>query len=391
MDHSKSAADGKGRVALRIVTRTALLLGAALLAACASPGIPPGGPVDTEAPKIQRIVPDSGKTGTTPKEVIFRFDEVVNERPSGVPSLTGLFLISPSDGEPRVDWHREEISVRPRRGWKKNTAYTITLLPGISDLRGNISDVPVVTLFSTGATIPSSRVTGTLFNWPEARTITRNGFVQAWPRGDTTLKYIAATDSLGVFRFPNLAPGDYVLRGIGDDNNNRGLDPREPWDTAAVTVRDSAAIDVYSFPHDSLGTRLQSVSLKDSVTMVLSFDNPLSITQPVVPANIRVRAPDSTDIGVLSVTLPPPDTTAAARRLARPIPTRTVSIKLARPVRPKTLYRIRVTDVRNLLGIARSNEQNLTTPAALPTAPAPVAPPAIAPPPAAPPPAPVKK
>ena len=80
------------------------LLAGALLAAsaCASPGAPPGGPVDKEAPKITNIAPDSGKLGTTPRAVIFRFDEVVSERPSGAPSLEALFIISPSSGEPRV-------------------------------------------------------------------------------------------------------------------------------------------------------------------------------------------------------------------------------------------------------------------------------------------------
>ena len=91
-------------------------IAALLLSACASPGVPPGGPVDAEAPKVLRIAPDSGKTAVTPKEVVFKFDEVVSERPASVPSLDALFLISPRDGDPRVSWHRGEISVRPRKG-----------------------------------------------------------------------------------------------------------------------------------------------------------------------------------------------------------------------------------------------------------------------------------
>ncbi|HVD61031.1 MAG TPA: Ig-like domain-containing protein, partial [Gemmatimonadaceae bacterium] len=129
---------------------------AALTSACASPGIPPGGPVDTDAPKLLGISPDSGRTGVTPKEVRFRFDELVSERPPSVPTLNALFLISPRDGEARVDWHRSEISVRPRRGWRANTPYTVTMLPGLADLRGNVRNVGATIVFSTGATIPSS-------------------------------------------------------------------------------------------------------------------------------------------------------------------------------------------------------------------------------------------
>lgn len=364
---------------------------ALILSGCASPGSPPGGPVDKEAPEIVKVVPDSGKLGTTPPAVIFRFNEVVNERPSGAASLTALFLISPSSGEPRVDWHREEISVRPRRGWRKNTFYTVTMLPGLSDLRGNTRNVGAVTMFSTGETLPAGRISGTLFNWTEARAITRGGLVQAWPRNDSTLVYVTITDSTGAYSLPALSPGEYVVRGFTDDNNNRGLDRREAWDTVGISLRDTAKVDVFAFIHDSLGARLQSVAIRDSVTLELNFDNALSLTQPVAVANVRVVASDSTDMGVISVTPPPPDTTAAARRLGRPIPTRTVIVKLTRPLRPLGVYRVRVREVRNLIGVPRTMDLPLTAPATLPVPPPPgrtAAPPAAAPPP---PPAPVRR
>ena len=352
--------------------------------------MPPGGPVDTEAPQIVKIVPDSGAVGTTPPAVIFRFDEVVSERPSGAASLTALFLISPRDGEPRVDWHREAISVRPRRGWKKNVAYTITLLPGLSDLRGNTRNTGAVTMFATGATVPTSRISGTFFNWGEGRPVTRNGVVQAWPRTDTTLVYVTTTDSAGAFVLGALPPAQYVVRGVSDDNNNRGLDRREPWDTAGVVLVDSAKVNLYGFIHDSLGTRLSSVNLRDSVTVDLVFDGPISMAQPIVPADIHVRAPDSTEIAVLSVTPPPPDTTAQVRALGRPVPPRTLTIKLATPVRVKTAYRIRVTRITSLAGITRPGEALLNVPATLPVPAAPPAAPARTTP-TPPPPAPIQR
>ena len=110
----------------------------ALLAGCASAGAPPGGPEDHQPPVIVTISPDSGATNVNPKVVQFRFDEVVSDRPSGKTELDQLFLISPSDGAPNVSWHRTRIDVRPRKGFRPNTAYNVTLLPGLADLRGNI-------------------------------------------------------------------------------------------------------------------------------------------------------------------------------------------------------------------------------------------------------------
>ncbi|MEO8192222.1 MAG: Ig-like domain-containing protein [Gemmatimonadales bacterium] len=348
------------------------------LAGCASPGMPPGGPVDTEAPKIVKIAPDSGNTGVTPREVIFRFDEVVNERPSGAQSLEALVLVSPRDGEPRVDWHRDEISVRPRRGWRPNTAYTITLLPGLSDLRGNVRNTPVVTMFATGETLPASRITGTFFNWPEGRAIAR-GLIEARPRTDTSLAYVTTTDSIGDFVMSNLPTGPYLVRGISDDNNNRSLDPRELWDSATIDLADSANVRLYGFVHDSTGSRLQGVALRDSVTIELVFDNPLSLSPPLGAANIRVRASDSTDVPIVSVSPPPADTTAAGRRIQRPSPPRTIIVRVGRPLRPGTQYRVSVTDARNLTGVARNSDRVLVVPVPS-TTPPPVAPPAAPPP-----------
>jgi hypothetical protein len=370
------------------MNRIAALI-ATIVAACASPGMPPGGPVDTEAPQIVKIVPDSGKTGTSPPAVIFRFNEVVSERPSGAASLTALFIISPRDGEPRVDWSREEISVKPRRRWKPNTAYTITMLPGLSDLRGNTRNTGATTIFSTGGTIPTGKITGALYNWAEARTISRSGFVQAWPRGDTTTMYMTAVDSAGTYALDHLPAGQYVVRGLSDENNNRGLDWREAWDTVAINLTDTARLNLYAFIHDSLGTRLVSATVRDSVTVELAFESPLSLAQSITASEVTVRAPDSTSIGVLSVQPPPPDTTAAVRALGRPIPPRSLTIKLAQPVRPKTSYRIRVARITNLSGVNRTGDILLNTPEKLPEPPAPRPVTPAAPPP--PPPAPVKR
>jgi hypothetical protein len=324
---------------------------------------------------IVRITPDSGRTGVRPKDVVFRFDEVVNERPAGAPSLNALFLISPRDGDPRVNWNRSEIAVRPRRGWRANTAYSITVLPGLSDLRGNVRNTGLVTWFSTGATIPASRISGTLFNWTEGRIIQR-GIVQARPAEDTTLVHVTTTDSTGAFVLPRLPAGRYTVRGFSDDNSNRGIDAREPWDSVTIDLADSATTELLAFVHDSVGTRLLSASLRDSVTIELMFDNPLSIASPLTPASIRVRAPDTTNVPIVSVAPPEPDTTTPRVRLpSRPAPPRSLIVRLARPLRPRTDYRIIVTDVRNLIGVARSSERTLSVPAPAP----PAAPPSVTP------------
>ena len=60
------------------------------LAACASASPPPGGPPDSEPPRLVKITPDTGAVSVRPPKVVFRFDEVVSERPQGAATLAGL-------------------------------------------------------------------------------------------------------------------------------------------------------------------------------------------------------------------------------------------------------------------------------------------------------------
>jgi len=367
----------------------------AILAVCASPGIPPGGPVDRDAPQLVDIAPDSGATATTPRAAVFRFNEVVSERPSGVPSLNALFLISPREGTPDVDWNREEVAVRPSRGWRRNTAYTITMLPGMSDLRGNVRNAGAVLVFSTGSEIPQSRIGGTVYNWLTGSLAPR-AFVEVRPVADTTIAYVAATDTAGRFVVSNVAPGSYLVRAFIDDNSNRGLDPREAWDSVSVALTDTAGVEMFVFPHDSVGARLSTVGLRDSVTLELLFDHAIDVNQRFDQASVSIRRSDSVDIPVISVSKPQlaADTAAGvAPRPSRPIPSTSLVVRIGTPIKTRTTLRIRTIGVRGLEGIPFTTDRVVIVepppqrpaPQAPATAPAarPGAPPAPPPPPPA--------
>ena len=344
--------------------------------------MPPGGPVDTTAPNVIAVTPDSGSVNAKPGDVVFKFDETVAERPSAAPTLGDLFLVSPRDGAPNVGWHRGEVSVKPRRGWKSNTAYTITMLPGITDLRGNVRNTGKVIVFSTGPTIPTSRLSGTIFNWVSG-SIAQKALVEARPATDTTIDFVAAGDSVGQFVFSNLPPGSYRVRGIIDDNNNKGLDPREAWDTTTVTLADSARVELFAFAHDSVAPRLTEVAMRDSATLELLFDRAIDPNQQLTPNIIDIKRADSTVVQVLSVAKggATGDTTAAPTpRPLRPTPSTSLLVKLAVPLHQATTLRVRAINIRSLDGIAKTTERT----ARVDPNPPPAPPPAKVPPPGAP-------
>ncbi|MFN2635733.1 MAG: Ig-like domain-containing protein [Gemmatimonadaceae bacterium] len=380
------------------------LIAAAFVAlGCASPGMPPGGPPDVAAPQVVAIVPDSGRTGIKPKDVVFRFDEVVSERPASVTTLADLFLISPREGAPVVSWHREEIAVRPRHGWRANTAYTVIMLRGLADIRGNVRNTGASTFFSTGASIPRTRITGNVFDWVSGSPAA-GALVESFVRPDTVHTYIALVDSSGVFSLERLPAARYTLRAFMDRNKNQGFDPGEPFDTASVSLTDSLSTELVVFVHDSVPPRIKEVSLTDSLSLRVTFDKPVDPAQTLTSANFSVVGPDSIPVRIVSAgaraldttpkpapapPLPAPITRGAApqgRRnpaaadtssrsksvMSKAIPISEVTITLATPLRAKTAYRVRALGIKGLIGATGDSERQFTPPA--PPAPTPAKP-----------------
>jgi hypothetical protein len=327
---------------------------------CASPGMPPGGPPDAAAPQIVRITPDSGAVGLSPKEVIFRFDEVVSERPAGSTTLSDLFLISPREGLPDVSWHRDAIGVRPSRGWRPNTPYTVIMLRGIADLRGNVRNTGASTFFSTGRTLPRTRIAGRVFDWVTG-TPANGALVESFVRPDTLRAYIALVDSTGAFAIEHLPPARYTVRAYVDRNRNLGIDPSEAWDSVSVDLRDSVATTLLIFPHDSVPPRIRDLAEGDSATLRLTFDRPVDPSQTLSAANFVVIGPDSARVPILSAAATPGDTTK--RAMPRPTPVSEAVIRLQRPLAPRTTYRVRAIGLRGLLGHTGDSERAYTTPA----------------------------
>jgi hypothetical protein len=377
------------------------------LAACASQAFPPGGPEDPDPPSLIGVVPDSGAVNVaTDREVVFRFDEVVNERPSGVANLRDLVLISPRQGEPRVDWSRSSIGVRARGDWRESTVYTVTLLPGLQDLRSNVRRQPSTVVFSTGPTLPDTRLTGAVFDWVAGRPAA-GAIVEAIT--PDSVVYVGAADSVGRFTLAHLPAGTYRVRGFADPNRNRELDPREPFDTAMVRLTDTASLDLYAFVHDSAGPRIESVAVRDSLTVRATFDKALAPGQSLDTSQVRLVRADSTPVRVMSASLTrpevvqPPDTArrAGAVPLPRPAadttdttgvrapprprrvpPPSQITLQVFPPLEPATTYVLTIRDVQNLLGIPATTRRTFTSarrvapPAAGDTTPPPAAPPA---------------
>jgi hypothetical protein len=235
------------------------------------------------------------------KNVTFTFDETINDRGGGSSQLGDLFLISPRDGAPRVSWHRSRIDVRPRHGFRPNTAYTVTMLPGLADLRSNAMKSGATVTFSTGPSIPPLRLRGIVFDWV-AEKPAANALVEATTPDSVT--YVAQADTGGRFIVGPLGPGTYVVRATIDQNRNRARDRGESWDSLVVTAPQTDSLELLAAPRDTLPPRIESVAFVDSVTLRLTFDRLLDPAQRFVPDSFSVVGADSTAIRATAVRTP---------------------------------------------------------------------------------------
>jgi len=355
--------------------------------------------VRTEPPKILKVTPESGAVNVTDKSVMFEFDAIVSDRSRGSTDLAGAFLVSPHDGGVSVGWHRDRVEVRPKRGFRPNTAYSVTMLPGIADLNNNVMRVGTTIQFSTGDSIPPFAVHGRVFDWMAER-IAVDAVIDVVRLPDS-LPYVGLSDSSGQFAVGPLVPGPYFVRAFMDNNRNRTLDPNEIWDTVGTAVTDASPfVELRVVQRDTIAPRLLTLAHGDSLTLSASFDRLLDPSVPLTPASFRIQAADSSRLivarvrtqaqhgllsaavdsaqrdsitraggAVPSVAPPMPGTertpgTVATARPSLPAPTRDVVILMdpQSPLRTGEEYRVTAMNVRGILGAERTSERVITVP-----------------------------
>ncbi len=269
-----------------------------LLTGCANQTAPPGGAPDLAPPLVLKVTPDNNAIDTKPKSVVLQFDEVISETPKGAKDIADLVFISPKSGVPKVDWGRSKIEIRPSKGWKPNTVYSVVIKRGLQDLRNNGIDSTIRLVFSTGGPIPTTRIAGVAFDWA-AGTGLSGALVEAIAPDSTTYQVVA--DSTGRYVLQYLPPGPYLLRAYGDRNTNRSLDPIEVWDSVSVTLTQSADIEFYGFSHDTVGLRVSEVTPQDSAVLKVVFDKPYAPGRLFGPEDVLIRRADSSLVRIKAV------------------------------------------------------------------------------------------
>jgi hypothetical protein len=212
---------------------------------------------------------------------------------------------------------------------------------------------------------------------------------------------VASADSTGRFAMAHLPLGPYTIRGYMDANSNRSVDSREAWDSLGIILTGTASVELLAFVHDTIGPRINTVAVQDSVTLRVNFDKPIHPNQVIEPALFRLMTADSAPLPIVSAqsaktaelaraaaekarldSARARDTTAraepprvplplrnAARRdttpaptPSRPIPEAELVLKVGSPIATGVSYRLRAIEIQGLLGIRRTSDRVFTLP-----------------------------
>ncbi len=299
----------------------ALLFGGIVLAGCARPMSPSGGPRDIIPPMVASTWPDTfAAIEPTRDPVRITFSERISERPTQG-TLDNAVLVSPVTGAHRVKHTRSGLEVNVIGGFKPDLVYRIRVLPTVRDLFNNSIEGPFELVFSTGAPFETNvvagmakeRITGEAA--PNIRVEARDSEAEDPP------VYVAVTDSAGVFALRYLPAGSYQISLYQDNNRNGRADFAElQGDTLGVLGAVSPAADTVLFRQvsllrpDTTPARLIRVEAVDSLLVRLAFDDYLDAEGSLEAVRVMI-APEAADTvggGRLPVVPEPGDTAAAA-------------------------------------------------------------------------------
>lgn len=198
-----------------------------LLAGCAVPVPPTGGPPDSTPPSLVTSAPASGDTGVDTDELVFEFSEPVDEA-----SFRNAFSIAPDvEGNPEIRRSGRSIRVRLPSALRPATTYRVTLDVTLRDARRVALDAPITMAFSTGESLDRARLSGRVVNALDGQAL-RGIDILAFAAPDSASLaagplYRTQTGSDGAFRLDYLAEGTYFVVGVRDGNRNRRVDPTE--------------------------------------------------------------------------------------------------------------------------------------------------------------------
>ena len=180
------------------------------ISSCARMGSPDGGWYDDTPPRIVKTTPQDRSVNVSEQKITILFDEYIK-----VEDVTNKVVVSPPQLEmPEIKASGKRIIVELKDSLKPNTTYTIDFSDAISDNNEGNQMGNYTYSFSTGESIDTFEVSGTVLNAEDLEPI-KGILVGLYDDlSDSVFKTkpfqrVSRTDSRGRFVVKGVAPGTY--------------------------------------------------------------------------------------------------------------------------------------------------------------------------------------
>ncbi len=256
-----------------------------LVLGCAKQGYPPGGPEDRTPPKILVTIPPSGAVNT-PGDLRVRIE--FSERIDQTTVDKAVFISPRSDPPPNIRVKNDAVEIVPETAWQADKTYIITIGTDLRDAHNVNMAQSMSIAFSTGASIDSGTISGTVYKDGTATRGISVGLFSDDPGAtpkqidSITPDYQTQTGDNGAFALSFLPPGTYYLAAFEDRNKNRRIDfGREmiglPFKPAQLPPGspDLSGIDMQLFSSDTSTIGFRSVSMNSDGLLKLRFTQPM--------------------------------------------------------------------------------------------------------------------
>ena len=225
---------------------TLTLAGLLALGSCAAISSPQGGPRDKTPPRLIATSPDSAARNVKQQFIKLTFSE-----PIQVKELPKNLLITPQlapDNSYSVRPDRDAVTLLFKQPLEANTTYSFNFRKAIVDANESLPARYQALSFSTGATLDSGVVRGTVADLLTAQ-LAKDAVVGLYRPTDTVgvrrgqPYYLTRTDDKGAFQLNFVRVAPYDIYAWADKNNNGRFDDGEKiaYLPAPVSVTDTTA------------------------------------------------------------------------------------------------------------------------------------------------------
>ncbi|MDZ4716713.1 MAG: Ig-like domain-containing protein [Cytophagales bacterium] len=286
-----------------------LLLLLILCNQCANVMTPSGGPKDKQPPILLNSTPRHKQVNFKAQTVELLFDETIK-----LNNPREEIIISPSPGKEIVFRSKgARVLITPAEPWADSTTYSILFREGIQDITESNSPVNLKLAFSTGPTIDSLSMAGTVFDVLQGIPVEK--ITVAIYSSDTfdifssTPSFFTKTNKAGRFRLDNIKEGLYKIYAFDDKNKNLKVESRaEMYGFLSQPIQLRRSIDTLQIPIIRLDSRplaLTSIRNMGTITRLrfnkyltaYSVDSTRSITHAFGDTQTEVNFwnPEGTD------------------------------------------------------------------------------------------------